>query len=130
MLGDYEAEFIAVNMDNTYIGESGKWPGTGSIASALIYSSGRIPTIIGKPSTKLLDCILAKVTLNPNRTCMIGDRIDTDISFGLKGGFNTLLVLTGISDEKELSETPSAKQPAFVCKSLGHLVSLLTGENP
>jgi histidinol phosphatase-like enzyme len=43
----------------------------------------------------MLDCIKHQLKLNLERTCMIGDRLDTDISFGINGGISTLLVLTG-----------------------------------
>lgn len=59
---------------------------------------------------------------------MIGDRLDTDILFGKSGGVSTLLVLTGVTTEAEISgENASPIVPDYILGSLGDLTSL-TGE--
>jgi 4-nitrophenyl phosphatase len=46
----------------------------------------------------MMDAIFARYELDRNRTCMVGDRLDTDIKFGLQGKLGgTLLVLSGVS---------------------------------
>jgi 4-nitrophenyl phosphatase len=61
----------------------------------LVASTGRNPIVLGKPHATMLEVILNVHHLDPKRTCMIGDRLDTDIQFGINGGCSTLLVLTG-----------------------------------
>jgi ribonucleotide monophosphatase NagD (HAD superfamily) len=51
--------------------------------------------VAGKLSQDLLKTILVTFNLNPLRTCMVGDRLSTDIEFGKRGGLHTLLVLSG-----------------------------------
>jgi 4-nitrophenyl phosphatase len=53
---------------------------------------------------------------------MVGDRLNTDILFGQNGGLSTLLVLTGITEEKEITG-PDASPiiPDFVTHSIGDL---------
>ena len=53
---------------------------------------------------------------------MIGDRLNTDIQFGKNGGLATLLVLTGITKESEITgPNPSPIVPDYVTRSLGDL---------
>ena len=44
----------------------------------------------------LLNYFCNRYQLDPKKTCMIGDRLDTDIEFGLNGNIDTLCVLTGM----------------------------------
>lgn len=104
--------FIATNEDGTYPSASGLLPGAGSLSATLRYALGRDPICTGKPASTMLDCIKAKwvhlrkfrkspqihfhrVDFDPKRTIMVGDRLNTDILFGQRGGLTTLLVLTG-----------------------------------
>ena len=49
--------------------------------------------------------------LEKSRTIMVGDRLDTDIKFGVQGGIDTLMVLTGKS-------TPSSVELSIVAKRI------------
>ncbi|POM69158.1 4-nitrophenylphosphatase [Phytophthora palmivora] len=96
--------FIGTNPDQTFPTDGAIVPGGGSLVHMLECAIGHPPeAVCGKPSQDLLQTIIATYNLNPARTCMVGDRLSTDIEFGNAGGLNTLLVLTGITLESELS---------------------------
>ncbi|KAI8926752.1 HAD-like domain-containing protein [Entophlyctis helioformis] len=119
-----ECHFLATNSDLTYPAAGTVFPGTGALLAALAAPLGpnRQPTVLGKPHQTMLDVIVAKYHLDRHRTCMIGDRLDTDIEFGKLGGLSTLLVMTGVTSEKELAA--SAVVPDYVVDSLGLLGTL------
>ncbi|KAK7683582.1 hypothetical protein QCA50_013420 [Cerrena zonata] len=114
--------FLATNEDSTYPAADGLLPGAGSISAPLRYAYAKDPISIGKPNGTMLECIKAKHDFDPKRTLMIGDRLNTDIQFGKNGGLDTLLVLTGITKEEEITG-PNASPiiPDYVTKSLGDL---------
>jgi 4-nitrophenyl phosphatase len=121
-------KFIATNKDKTYPDAFGLVPGGGSIIASLESGSGRQPDVVaGKPSLQLLD-LIDDGKLDRSRTCMVGDRLDTDILFGNKGGLrSTLLVLTGISsldDVNKLNESDPLR-PTCYLSSFGELWRLL-----
>jgi len=120
--------FLATNEDPTFPASGGYLPGAGSISAPLRYALRRDPISIGKPNATMLDCIKAKHHFDPARTIMIGDRLDTDILFGKHGGVSTLLVLTGVTTEEEISgPNPSPITPDYILQSLGDL-AVLTGK--
>ncbi|KAF9495202.1 2-phosphoglycolate phosphatase [Pleurotus eryngii] len=122
-----ECHFLASNEDSTYPVAGGRLLGAGAISAPLRFALGKDPISIGKPATTMLDCIKAKIDFDPKRTIMIGDRLNTDILFGQNGGLATLLVLTGITSEADISG-PNASPivPDFVTRSIGDLRVLET----
>ncbi|KAF7319597.1 4-nitrophenylphosphatase [Mycena chlorophos] len=114
--------FLATNEDSTYPAGDGLLPGAGAISAPLRYALGKDPVAIGKPAKTMLDCIQAKVHYDPARTIMVGDRLNTDILFGQNGGLATLLVLTGITSEAEITgPNASSIVPDYVTSSIGDL---------
>lgn len=63
--------------------------------------------------------------IDPNRTLMIGDRLNTDIAFGNKNGIKyTLLVGTGVNHFTDACETNDNDfRPSHYLSSLGDLFS-------
>ncbi|CAH0477451.1 unnamed protein product [Peronospora belbahrii] len=101
--------FIGTNPDSTYPTDGAIVPGGGSLVHMLEFAIGHPPeAVCGKPSQDLLQTIITTYKLNPSRTCMVGDRLSTDIEFGNAGGLQTLLVLTGIANESDLSNIDNA----------------------
>ena len=95
------ARFIATNTDSTLPAAGSLFPGAGSIGIPLIHMTAGLqqppPLIMGKPSQAMMDAIQGKFKLDRARTCMVGDRLDTDIRFGVQAGLGgTLAVLTGV----------------------------------
>ncbi|KAG9041082.1 hypothetical protein FS837_012763 [Tulasnella sp. UAMH 9824] len=118
--------FLATNEDSTYPVGGGQFlPGAGSISAPLRYITKTAPISIGKPNQAMMDTIKAKHHFDPTKTVMVGDRLDTDIIFGNKGGCSTLLVLTGVAKEADLRpEASPPVLPDFIVNSLGNLAVL------
>lgn len=116
--------FLATNIDSTYPAHGKLLPGAGTVVSAVQTCSGRNPVALGKPSDAMMDCVKAKFHLDVSRTCMVGDRLNTDMVFGRKGGLGTLFVLTGIDTEASALEPNAIVKPDYCVDMLGLLYIL------
>lgn len=96
------AEFIGTNPDRTFPGERGILPGNGAQLAALQAATGVEPTIIGKPHPWLYREAMRRMGAKPDTTAVVGDRIDTDIAGGERMAILTVLLLSGVSQEKDL----------------------------
>lgn len=57
------------------------------------------------------------------RTLMVGDRLDTDILFGNRGGLKTALVLTGVTSKEQVQGCDLSSKPDFIFDSVVDLFS-------
>jgi 4-nitrophenyl phosphatase len=113
------AVLLATNDDPTLPMAGTFFPGAGSVGAGVLVATGKKPIVLGKPSQAMMDAIEGKFQLNRTRTCMVGDRLDTDIKFGLDGGLGgTLLVLTGVTTKSQVvgPERLEIRPMAFVEK--------------
>lgn len=116
------AVFLATNIDSTLPSAHALFPGAGAISAPLIKMSGREPVALGKPSQAMMDAIEGKFQFDRERACMVGDRLDTDIRFGLEGKLGgTLAVLTGVSKQTDWEGEGKGIRPMAFVDTLGDL---------
>lgn len=98
-------------------------PDTWSMVKAIEAASGVAPlTVIGKPSLYYGSKVLEWSGLAAQRCLMVGDRLETDILFGINNGLSTALVLTGVTSRNDL-EIFAAK-PDYVWATLNDFAGL------
>jgi len=114
------ARFIATNPDPTGPSTEGVLPATGSVAALITKATGKHPYIVGKPNPMMFRSAMRKIGAHSESTGMIGDRMDTDVVAGIEAGLHTVLVLTGIADQKEIERYPF--RPTEILNSVEDLV--------
>ena len=116
------AVFLATNIDTTLPSANASFPGAGACVAPLSAMIEKEPLAFGKPSQAMMDAIEGKFKLDRARTCMVGDRLNTDIKFGIEGGLGgTLAVLTGVSKKEEWEGDAKDIRPAAYVDKLGDL---------
>lgn len=110
------ALWVACNVDPTLPTERGELPGNGSMVAAMRTATGREPTVAGKPEPALFE--QAARAAGAKKPLVIGDRMDTDIAGAAAAGFDSLLVLSGVTTPSTLLTAPEGQRPQYVAAGL------------
>lgn len=117
------AKFLCTNEDSTLPNAKSFFPGAGATFAPLVSASGQTPLSLGKPSQAMMDAVESKFRFDRKKACMVGDRLNTDIQFGIDGGLGgTLCVLTGVSQKEEFLASGAKVVPSAYADSLGDLL--------
>ena len=71
----------------------------------------------------MLRSALNRIEAHSENTCMVGDRMDTDVIAGIEAGLDTILVLSGSTRPADIERFPY--RPARVCESIAEVVELV-----
>ena len=123
LLTQPELPYIATNPDLVCPTEFGSVPDCGSVCHMIRNATGKTPVVIGKPSPLMPELAMDKWGVLPEETCVIGDRIYTDVKSGLNAGTNTILVMSGETTYEILSQ--SQDKPHMVLADVGELLSVM-----
>jgi len=120
---NHGATFIGTNPDVTFPTEDGTSPGAGSLLAFLEAATGDKPIVIGKPNSGIFEEALRRLDATTEQTYMVGDRLNTDIIGAHGAGIGTILLLSGVTKEADL--TQSNIQPDHIFGDLQELTIYL-----
>jgi HAD superfamily hydrolase (TIGR01457 family) len=118
LLVDGGSALVATNPDGSFPAPGGaRWPGAGALVAAVEATTEVRAEVVGKPNAPIFHAALERA--GGGVPLVVGDRIDTDIAGAVGLGWDSMLVLTGISTraDAERSDTP----PTYVVPGLGSL---------
>ncbi len=115
--------YIATNPDLVCPTEFGYVPDCGSVAIMIKNATGREPVVIGKPSPLMPELAMDRLGFMKSETCVIGDRIYTDVKSGLNAGITGILVMSGETTEEILVSSPD--KPDLVLRDAGEILKAL-----
>ena len=115
--------YIATNPDLVCPTEFGSVPDCGSVCICIKNATGREPVVIGKPSPLMPQLAMERLGISKEQTCVIGDRIYTDVKSGLNAGVTGILVMSGETTQEILDASPD--KPHLVLQDAGEILSAL-----
>jgi glycerol 3-phosphatase-2 len=114
------ALWVVGNTDATLPTTRGPLPGNGAFVAALRRVTGLQPLVSGKPDPSLHRASVERV--GAQQPLVVGDRLDTDVLGAVRGGADSLLVLTGVVRLRELVQAPAGSRPTYVASDLRGLL--------
>ncbi len=111
--------WVAANTDLSVPTPQGRGPGNGVLVEAVASFADVSPVVAGKPLPPLFEETVRRV--GGRRPLVVGDRLDTDIEGAVNGGYDSLLVLTGVTGLDELVAVPRHQRPTYLSADLGGL---------
>jgi len=118
-----ELPYIATNPDLVCPTEFGSVPDCGSVCIGIKNATGKEPIVIGKPSPLMPLLAMDKWGVAKEQTCVVGDRIYTDVKSGLNAGITGILVLSGETTVEILEA--SEDKPHLVLQDAGEILAAL-----
>jgi 5'-nucleotidase len=114
------ARLVGTNPDISGPVETGISPSVKALIAPIEIASGKKAYFVGKPNPLMMRIALKKLGVKREEAIVIGDRMDTDIRCGLESEIDTLLVLSGITNQDEIDNFPY--RPKYVLKGIADLV--------
>ena len=111
--------WVATNTDWTIPVARGTAPGNGTLVSAVHTAVGVLPVVAGKPEVAMFT--LAIERFGSAKAVVIGDRLDTDILGANRAGLESILVLTGIDQAKQVLAAEKDQRPTVILDDLRQL---------
>ena len=121
------ARFWATNADVTWPLQGGEIPDTGAIIAALEACTKRkVEVVTGKPSPLVVQVALERLGRAASECLLVGDSLASDIAMGQRAGITTALVLTGVTQRRDLDH--AAVKPDYMLESIADVLRLI-GDN-
>ena len=94
-------------------------PATGALIAPIELASGVNAYFVGKPNPIMMRHGRNMLGCSREETAIVGDRMDTDIIAGIHAGMDTVLVLSGVTDEADLKKF--AYHPGYILSGVGKI---------
>ncbi|HKY88819.1 MAG TPA: HAD-IIA family hydrolase [Candidatus Limnocylindrales bacterium] len=112
------ARLVATNPDASCPAGDGLWPGAGALLAVITTTTGATPEVVGKPFSPLFEAALRRG--GGGRPLVVGDRLDTDIEGAVRLGWDSMLVLSGVSTRPQAGA--GGPQPTYVAEDVAALL--------
>lgn len=114
------AKLVGTNPDLTGPTEDGIIPACRAFVAPIELSTGKEAYYVGKPNPLMMRTGIKLLGVHSGDAAIIGDRMDTDIIAGIESGLETILVLSGVTNMKNIRNFPY--RPGYIATGINEIV--------
>ena len=116
--------YVATHPDFNCPTKTGFIPDIGSLSAYVEASTGRRPDkVVGKPEAEIIEYAMRTMGAKPEESCVVGDRLYTDVKSGVNNGLYGIFVLSGEAQLKDLPD--SDVKPHLIFDSVKEIIPYL-----
>jgi HAD superfamily hydrolase (TIGR01450 family) len=120
------APMLVTSMAPYFVSSGGRLPSTsGAIAAGIRHVTGVEPTVVGKPSSLVIQMAARVLGCPVSQLAVVGDDVRLEIRMAREAGATSVLVLSGTSTAADVEATPPLHRPDLVLPVVGDLLNLL-----
>ena len=117
------ARLVGTCADRVFPGpDGGVELGAGALTAMLAFGAAATPIFCGKPEESFFNALCDKLAVRPDRCLLVGDNLESDVAGGNAVGMATVLVLNGVSSQRDAEAAPPDGRPRRVIASLRELL--------
>lgn len=113
------ARLIGTNTDLTGPSENGIVPACRALIAPIELATGKSAYFVGKPNPLIMRNAMKKLGCHRTDTLIIGDRMDTDIIAGIQTEVDTVLVLSGVTNDENIHQF--SYRPHYILNGVGDI---------
>ena len=113
------ARLIGANSDVAAPMENCIMPACGALIAPIERATGKTAYFIGKPNPLAMRSALDYLGASHSDAVMVGDTMETDILAGMEMGLDTVLVLSGVTEEENVAKFPY--RPTYILGDVGDI---------
>lgn len=114
------AQLIGTNPDISGPSENGIIPACGSLVKPIEMTTGKSAYFIGKPNPLMMRTGINLLGVSIDETVIVGDRMDTDIIAGIESEIETVLVMSGVTNDETINKFPY--KPNYIYAGIGDIL--------
>ncbi len=122
VLARNKVPLIGCCADRVYLSPRGIEFGSGALSFMLGYAANLRPIFCGKPEKLFFHELCQRLQVDPQMCLLVGDNLEADIGGAKRVSMRTILSLSGVTRQSDMTDIPEDLKPDLIVNSLAEIL--------